>query len=182
MISPEEIQEFLEGADPEEHIVSVEYDYASDAVYKIKEIPLQGKRIIKDTFTPFAWVGDLKGLNFYQSSKDLQKKAMTEHGIMIEKLETGGDERMERGLKYMVKSLKGYRHLINFFKEGGVDPWGENTRGLVLVLPPVEQYLIQKEKRLFKGFDEYNDITRFVFDLETTALEPKDGKIGRAHV
>ena len=40
MISPEEIQEFLEGADPEEHIVSVEYDYATDAVYKIKEIPL----------------------------------------------------------------------------------------------------------------------------------------------
>jgi len=177
MISPEEIQEFLEGADPEEHIVSVEYDYATDAVYKIKEIPLQGKRIIKDTFTPFAWVGDLKGLNFYQSSKDLQKKAMSEHGIMIEKLETGGNDRMERGLKYMVKSLKGYRHLINFFKEGGVDPWGEKTKGLVLVLPPVEQYLIQKEKRLFKGFEEYNDITRFVFDLETTSLEPKDGRI-----
>ena len=52
MISPEEIQEFLEGADPEEHIVSVEYDYASDAVYKIKEIPLQGKRIIKDSLYP----------------------------------------------------------------------------------------------------------------------------------
>jgi DNA polymerase elongation subunit (family B) len=41
----------------------------------------------------------------------------------------------------------------------------------------VEQYLISKEKRLFKGFEEYNDITRFVFDLETTALEPKDGRI-----
>jgi DNA polymerase, archaea type len=37
--------------------------------------------------------------------------------------------------------------------------------------------LISKEKRLFKGFEEYNDITRFVFDLETTALEPKDGRI-----
>ncbi len=45
------------------------------------------------------------------------------------------------------------------------------------MLPPVEQYLIQKEKRLFKGFEEYNDITRFVFDLETTSLEPKDGRI-----
>jgi DNA polymerase elongation subunit (family B) len=41
----------------------------------------------------------------------------------------------------------------------------------------VEQYLISKEKRLFKGFEEYNDITRFVFDLETTSLEPKDGRI-----
>jgi DNA polymerase elongation subunit (family B) len=46
-----------------------------------------------------------------------------------------------------------------------------------LILPPVEQFLIQREKRLFKGFEEYNDITRLVFDLETTALEPKDGRI-----
>jgi DNA polymerase elongation subunit (family B) len=30
---------------------------------------------------------------------------------------------------------------------------------------------------LFKGYEEYNDITRLVFDLETTALEPKDGRI-----
>ena len=36
---------------------------------------------------------------------------------------------------------------------------------------------MSKEKRLFKGFDEYNDITRLVFDLETTSLEPKDGRI-----
>ena len=46
-----------------------------------------------------------------------------------------------------------------------------------MILPPVEQYLISREKRLFKGFDEYNDLTRFGFDLETTALEPKDGRI-----
>jgi DNA polymerase elongation subunit (family B) len=37
--------------------------------------------------------------------------------------------------------------------------------------------LVTKEKRLFKGFDDYNSITRFVFDLETTSLEPKDGRI-----
>ena len=30
---------------------------------------------------------------------------------------------------------------------------------------------------MFKGYEEYNDITRLVFDLETTALEPKDGRI-----
>ena len=48
---------------------------------------------------------------------------------------------------------------------------------MVLILPPVEQFLVTKEKRLFKGFDDYNSITRFVFDLETTALEPKDGRI-----
>ena len=177
MLSQEEIKSFLEGNDPEKYIVAVEFDYASDSIFKIKEDPEKGKIIQKESFVPFAWVGDLKDKNFYKSSKAQQKEAMSKYGIIIEKLETKGNERLENGLKYLVKSLKGYRSLISFFRDGGLDPWGENTKDLILILPPVEQYLISKEKRLFKGFEEYNDITRFVFDLETTSLEPKDGRI-----
>jgi DNA polymerase elongation subunit (family B) len=177
MISQEEIENFLQGNDPEEHIVAVEYDYMSDKIYKIKEVPGKGKQIQRDTLISFAWVGDLRGQNFYSSSKALQKEAMSKHGIIIEKLRTDGNERLENGLTFLVKCMKGYRNLIQFFREGGVDPWGEKTKDLITLLSPVEQYLISKEKRLFKGFEEYNDITRFVFDLETTALEPKDGRI-----
>jgi len=177
MISQEEIKSFLEGNDPEEFIVSVEFDYLKDCVYKIKEIPGKGKVIQKDTFISFAWVGDLRGLNFYQDSKGAQKEAMSKYGIIIDKLETKGDERLEKGLKFMVKSLKGYRMLIQFFRDGGLDPWSDRAKDKILILPPVEQFLISKEKRLFKGYEEYNDVTRFVFDLETTALEPKDGRI-----
>ena len=177
MISQEEIESFLQGNDPEQFIVSVEYDYVSDKIFKIKEVPGKGKQVQTDSLISFAWVGDLRGLNFYSSSKGLQKEAMSKHGIIIEKLRTDGNKRLENGLTFMVKSVKGYRNLIQFFREGGVDPWGENVRDLVMMLPPVEQYLISKEKRLFKGFEEYNDITRMVFDLETTSLEPKDGRI-----
>jgi DNA polymerase elongation subunit (family B) len=177
MISNEEIEQFLQGNDDEKYIIGVEYDYVKDCIWKIIEHPIYGKQIKKDTFIPFAWVGDLRGLNFYQSSKALQKEAMTKHKIVIEKLRTDGNDRLERGLTYMVKSLNGYRSLIQFFREGGLEPWGETTRGLVLILPPVEQFLVVKEKRMFKGFDEYDSITRFVFDLETTSLEPKDGRI-----
>jgi len=182
MVTQEEIKAFLEGSDPEEHIVAIEFDYVTDSIYKIKEVPGQGKIIKKDTFTAFAWVGDLRGLNFYSSSKDQQKEAMKKHGIIIDKLRTtdeegNSNERLERGLKFMVKSMRGYRALIQFFREGGVDPWGEKTKDKVMILPPVEQYLISREKRLFKGYEEYNDITRLGFDLETTALEPKDGRI-----
>jgi len=177
MISQEEIKSFLEGNDPEEHIVCVEFDYAKDCVYKIKEIPGQPKTIQKDTFIAFSWVGDLRNLNFYQDSKGLQKESMTKYGIVIEKLETQGNDRLEKGLKFMVKSLKGYRSLIQFFRDGGLDPWSDRAKDKILILPPVEQYLISKEKRLFKGYEEYNDVTRLVFDLETTALEPKDGRI-----
>ena len=177
MTTEEEIKSFLEGNDPEKYIVAVEFDYMTDSIYKVIEDPEKGKMVKKDTFTPFAWVGDLRGTNFYSSSKGAQKTAMSKHGIIIEKLRTDNNERLEKGLKFMVKSLKGYRALIQFFREGGIDPWGEKTKHLITILSPVEQYLISKEKRLFKGFEEYDNITRFVFDLETTALEPKDGRI-----
>ena len=177
MIDSEIISSFLEGNDPEEFIVACEFDYASDSVYKIKEIPGKGKEIRKDTFIPFCWVGDLHNMGFYQNSKGLQKEAMTKHGIVITKLDTHGDPRMEKGLTFLVKSLKGYRSLIQFFREGGADPWSEKFKEKILILPPVEQYFISKEKRLFKGFEDYEDVTRLVFDLETTSLEPKDGRI-----
>ena len=177
MISNEEIESFLHGNDPEEHIVAIEFDYAHNSIYKIKEIPNKGKEIRKDTFVPFAWVGDLRGLKFYKDSKSLQKEAMTKYGIVIEKLETRGNERLEKGLTFMVKSLKGYRELIQFFRDGGIDPWGDRFKDKISLLSPVEQYLVQKEKRLFKGFEDYSQVTRLVFDLETTALEPKDGRI-----
>ena len=128
MIDANEIKTFLEGNDPEEFIVACEFDYASDSVYKIKEIPGKGKEIRKDTFIPFCWVGDLRDLGFYNNSKGAQKEAMSKHGIIIEKLETRGDERMENGLTFMVKSLKGYRSLIQFSVKVGETRGVKNTK------------------------------------------------------
>ena len=177
MISSQEIESFLHGNDPEEFIVAIEFDYASNSIYKVKEIPGKGKEIRKDNFIPFAWVGDLRGLKFYNDSKMVQKEAMTKYGIVIEKLNTHENDRLKRGLTFIVRSLKGYRELIQFFRDGGCDPWSDKAKEKILVLSPVEQYLISKEKRLFKGFEDYDQVTRLVYDLETTALEPKDGRI-----
>lgn len=179
MITKEEIERFLHGEDPEEHIVSIEYDYPTNSIYKIKESPDGQKSIQRDpSFTPFAWVGDLRGLNFYNNSKTDQKRAMSRYGIIIEKLRTDGNERLENGLKYLVKSIKGVRELRAFFRDGGIDIWDNAIRGKkVIWLNPVEQYLISKEKRLFKKFEDYGSITRMVFDLETTSLDPREGNI-----
>ena len=173
----EEIHEFLNGSDPEKHIVALEYGYRTGKIYKIKECPIKGKFVEVDTFIPFCWVGNLNKKNFYQNNKERQKLAMSKFGIIIEKLETGDDERLKNGLTYLIKTTKTYRDLVSFFRQGGINPWGVENRDSVLILPPIEQYLVQKEKRLFKGFDEYNDIHRLVFDLETTSLNPEDGKI-----
>lgn len=177
MVPQEEIERFLLGEDEEKYIVSLEYDYKSSKIYKIIQDPIKGKLLRPDTFIPFAWVGDLKGKNFYKNDKHAQKRAMSENGIIIEKLDTHGDERLENGLKYIVKTTKSYSNLVNFFKGGGLDPWGRDNTDSIQILSPVEQYLVQKNKRLFKGFEEYDEIHRFVFDIETTGLDPKTSKI-----
>lgn len=177
IISQEVIEDFLNGSDPEQYIVGVEYDYKSNLIHKIIQHPVEGKIIKPDTFVPFLWVGDLNSLNFYKGSKTLQRQKMSEHGILIEKLNTHGDVRLENGLKHIVKSLKSYTNLINFFKQGGLDPWSEEHRQFFQVLSPVEQYLVQKKKRLFKGIDEYSEVYRFVFDIETTGLDPNVNNI-----
>ena len=173
VISQEVIERFLNGEDPEEFIVGVEYDYRSNKIYKIIQDPTQGKMVKEDTLVPFLWIGDLTGLDFYKGNKETQRKQMGKHGILIEKLDTHGDARLENGLTHLVKSIKGYTELINFFKEGGIDPWGDKYKQYFQILSPVEQFLVQKKKRLFKGIEEYSDVHRLVFDIETTGLDPE---------
>ncbi len=177
MVSQEQIESFLNGEDPEKYIVALEYDYASGKIFKVIQHPVQGKVIKSDTFIPFAWVGNLHGVNFYGGSKEAQKQAMSTHGIIIDKLDTHNDERLNNGLKFLVKTTKSYSNLVNFFKGGGLDPWGRGNSDNIMILSPTEQYLIQKNKRLFKGFDEYDEVHRFVFDIETTGLSPEESSI-----
>ena len=187
IISQEDIEIFLNGSDPEEFIVGVEYDYKTNSIFKIIQDPIQGKIIKQDKLIPFLWVGDLSKCNFYNGSKTAQKQKMAEHGIIIEKLRTDGNERLERGLPFLVKSLKTYSNLVNFFKQGGLDPWSDKPinsepdapmiKSFFQILSPVEQFLVQKRKRLFKGIEDYSDVYRLVFDIETTGLDPDTCKI-----
>jgi DNA polymerase elongation subunit (family B) len=177
VISQEVIESFLNGGDDEKYIVGVEYDYPSNMISKIIQDPEKGKIVKSDSFTPFLWVGDLTEFNFYGGSKQKQKQMMGKYGIIIDKLDTHGDERLEAGMKFLVKSIKTYTDLISFFKTGGIDPWGEETKKCFTILSPVEQYLVQTRKRLFKGIEDYADVYRFVFDIETTGLDPETCKI-----
>jgi len=173
VISQEVIESFLNGGDDEKYIVGVEYDYPTNMISKIIQDPEKGKIVKSDSFTPFLWVGDLTEFNFYGGSKQKQKQMMGKYGIIIDKLDTHGDERLEAGMKFLVKSIKTYTDLISFFKTGGIDPWGEETKKCFTILSPVEQYLVQTRKRLFKGIEDYADVYRFVFDIETTGLDPE---------
>ena len=53
---------------------------------------------------------------------------MIEYGIKIEKLEDKGHQRLMEGYNYIVKSTKGYGPLLDFFRQGGINPWDEDVR------------------------------------------------------
>lgn len=177
VISQEIIENFLHGENPEKYIVAIHYDYATNTIHKVIQDPEKGKIIKTDKLIAFLWCNSLVEMNFYNSNKSLQKKNMGELGIVIEKLETRGNERLNGGHKFLIKSLKGYGALINFFKRGGIDPWGDKYKKHFTVLTPVEQYMIHNKIRLFKGIEEYDDIHRLVFDIETTGLKPENSRI-----
>jgi hypothetical protein len=70
----------------------------------------------------------------------------------------------------MATCSKSYNHLVNYFKEGGVDIFSKEFSKYFVMFSPTEQFLIQTGKRLFKGMDDYDDVHRFQFDLETEGL------------
>lgn len=179
--TPEDIKLFLEGHDEEKYITSIELHQTDDwsvdetnKVYIVIDDPKKGKKIKIQKFTPFCWTKSLRGSGFYGDDIDTIRKAAKAFGISTEKLETGGNEKLENGYNFLVKTTGTYRDLINFFKRGGLDPWSKENR-LVLMIPPVEQFMIQTGKRLFKGYEDYTEVHKLTFDIETTSLEAKDG-------
>ena len=179
--TPEDIKTFLEGRDDEKYIVSIELDQTKDwsidetnKVYLIIDDPVKGKKIKTQKFTPFCWTKNLRGSGFYGDDLDAIKKAAKTYGIHTERLMTGDNERLEDGYKFLVKTTGTYRDLVSFFRKGGINPWASENK-LIQILPPVEQFMIQTGKRLFKGYEDYTELHKLTFDIETTSLEPENG-------
>ena len=110
------------------------------------------------------------------------KKAIRKHKIKFNVLTTENNngetvERLNEGYKYLVTTNGTYSSILNFFKEGDMGVYNEEHRNNFLALNPTEQFLIQTGKRLFKGMEEYSDVHRLSFDLETTGLDPHRHRI-----
>ena len=86
------------------------------------------------------------------------------------------------GYTYMFYATKpmSYSKFQKFFKDNGCPISTKNKDGRLetntahyLTTPPIEQYMIETGRRLFKGYDNYDDLLRFTFDLETQGLNPR---------
>lgn len=179
----EEIEKFLEGRDPQKYIVAIEAAYHKNEVYLVINDPDTGKRIETHTYKPFLWVKDGIADYMYGGSRNALKKSMSKYGITFKALRIADGngivpQRMEDGFKYMATCKGSYSDLINFFKDGGLDIFSQEKingteieqRALFFSFTPTEQFLIATGKRLFKGMDDYNDVHRMQFDLETEGL------------
>lgn len=182
----ENIEKFLSGHGEEKYIVNIEYDMDKNLIYKVKDIPGEGIKIETEPLKAFMWVKNLKKLSdtlsFYKNDKLVMKKKMVEYGIEIKPLRHDDHQRLKDGYTYLVTCDQGYKRMQSFFYDGGINIYSKFEKRIDVpshftMLSPIEQYFIGTGNRLFKGFESYDEINKFTFDLETTGLDPNTSKI-----
>ena len=190
-ITTDVVNTFLNGHDPMEHIIDIECAFDEDQVSIIYVDKNGVKRIKKDDFKPFAWVKHSAAIRLFDGNKTKLRSALRKYGIAVKALITAKEgekpnERLENGYKYLFYATRKMPNKVfqMFFQEGGV-PLQERKKTNTptesnkeyMVVTPVEQYMIQTGRRLFKGYDSYDQLLRFIFDLETQGLNPRVHRI-----
>ena len=190
-ITTEEVNAFLNGSDPMERIITIECDYQSDFVNIIYVNEKGEKRIKKDSFKPFAWAKLSAATSLFGGNRNELRRNMHYYGIGVKKLNISDEDkcndRIKDGYKFMFFARKPmtYQRFLQFFSEGGVPIYNKKKKGETqgssnrdyITVTPVEQYMISTGKRLFKGYENYNDLNRCFFDLETQGLNPQIHRI-----
>lgn len=174
-LTNEQIEGFLQGSDPQKYIVAIESEYNTPTVTLVINDPETGKYTKEYKYEPFLWFKEDVTKIMYEGKRMVIIKAREKHGITFKKLRVSNDDgytppRMENGYKFIAQTKHSYNNLINFFKEGGIDVFSKENSKMFVMFSPTEQFLIQTGKRLFKGMDDYDDVHRFQFDLETEGL------------
>jgi DNA polymerase elongation subunit (family B) len=176
-VTEEQVVRFLEGSDPQKYIVAVEANYHSQNVTLVINDPDSGKRLETHKYKPFLWFKEEVISMLYNGKRIDLINAKNRYKVEVKSLRISDNngnipQRMQNGYKYIAKCNGSYNDLITFFKVGGIDIFDSEKSKLFVAFNPDEQFLIQSGKRLFKGIDDYNDLHRLQFDLETEGLLP----------
>ncbi|MBP5723665.1 MAG: hypothetical protein J6X18_08865 [Bacteroidales bacterium] len=185
-VTKEEVEAFLHGSNPMEHIIKIECGY-DDTKAKVYYRDENGKKQCQlDDFYPFCWAKQDAARRLYKGNRDEIKGQMSKYGITCKGLRTTKDdgtepERMKNGYRILFYAIRPmtYQQFQKFFEEGGVPLSSRNKDGSdsgernYVTVAPNEQYMISTGKRLFKGYEDYDELVRMQWDLETTGLDPK---------
>ena len=202
-ITPEVVSTFIEGHDPQERIVNLEYNYRDDFVKVYYRDENDNKRVVNEPFYPFLWATKRACLRMCNQDRNELIKLMDKYHISVKALDVTNtqDEVVEEildGYTYMFKAKRpmSYGKFLEFFKAAGNAvyskqkeensdvkssftevPEAKKDKKQYLVVTPIEQFMIATGKRMFKGYDDYDQCLRLIFDLETTGLDTKNDKI-----
>lgn len=191
-ISKEEISKFMEGHDPEERIVNILSNYQDDFVTIVYRDKQDRKCIRRQSFYPFCWATLKACQKLCGGDRDELKKLMARHNIKVKKLSNisiDGEVRHEFDNGYMfmfyAASPMSYSAFLQFFKyaknpiysKKNDDRIPADEKRQYLIVSPQEQFMISTGKRFFKGFDDYDDLLKMTFDLETTGLNVDTDRI-----
>ena len=187
-ITPEDVERFLNGHDPMERIISIECGYDDNTASIIYVNENGDKRVKRENFYPFVWVKNSACQRMFGGDRSLFIRKLRQYGIKIKALKTQGDDgsissRLDEGYKFLFYSYRkmSYKVFMMFFQESGVPIYERKKKNddaiggskEFMTCSPVEQFMISTGKRLFKGYDNYDDLKRTTFDLETEGLNAK---------
>lgn len=182
------INKFFEGRDATKYITAIEYDYADDYVSVI--FWEDGvKKVKREDFKPFVWAKHSVAIRMFNGDRQRIKREMERAGIGVKALLTSNDgslsdrDRLANGYRFLffAKRKMAYRDFTQFFTNAGTPirgkKKGDSPNKEFLSVAPIEQHMMYTGKRLFKGYDNYDDIKRMMFDLETSGLNPEKDHI-----
>ena len=183
-VSKEQIESFLNGSNPQERIIKIEGDYNDSKIHVIYRDEDGKMRIEHDDFYPFVWCKLSVCTKLYNGNRETLKQQMRLYGIKVKALRTNNSdgitpERMENGFRFMFYAQipMSYTKFLEFFENGGCPVYGKRDDGSnrvqeFIAVSNTEQYMISTGKRLFKGYNDYDDLLRLTWDLETEGLDP----------
>ena len=192
-ITTEDINKFFEGSDPMKRIVAIELGY-DNAEAEIVYVNDEGqKRIKKEPFKPFVWAKNSACIRMFGGQRGTLRAKMREYGIKVKPLYTCREdnpypnEKLANGYKYLFYATHkmSMGKFQNFFNEAGTPLKSKKkddddaSSQEFMYLQPAEQFMIETGKRFFKGYDNYDDLKRMSFDLETEGLNPRKHHISQ---
>lgn len=190
-VTKEEIDIFLAGTDPMERIIKIELDYNDDKAKVFYRDENHTRKLLIEPFYPFLWSTQNAARNLFNGNRKVLKENMTSFGIECNGLEISDmngniHPRMENGYRVLFKAKypMSYTKFLSFFEKGGRPVYpkqNDNNYGIrdYIVVAPNEQYMIETGKRLFKGYEDYDDLVRLQWDLETEGLVPETDMISQ---
>lgn len=191
VIDSEAIETFLNGHDSQERIVNIEYNYKDDFIKLYYRDDKDRKCMSMQPFYPFVWARLNACLALCNGNRHELITLMRKYKIAVKELSiknnNGEDcEEMRDGYRYMFYATQpmSYQTFLDFFKKAKFPIYQDKNDKVekkmdrpFLCVTPQEQYLISTGKRFFKGYEDYNDLLRMIFDLETEGLDAKKDRI-----